>query len=177
VTGSVIDEIYRRVGRNLLTFQAAEESLRLVLPYIHPDGSKKGADAMRDYVERSIARKPLGLLIDQFEEAAEGDKQRLVQELKAFVIARNDFVHHFYRNRSFDLTSPTGADAAIAYLDEQYEQTREWARIFRALVAALLLALMESDPKLATELAPHREKLLAQLSRSPDWAEADFVIE
>ena len=38
---SLLDEIHRRVGRNLLMFQAAEESLRFVLPYIHPDGSKK----------------------------------------------------------------------------------------------------------------------------------------
>jgi hypothetical protein len=177
VSGSIVDEIHRRVGRNLLTFQAAEESLRFVLPYLHPDGSKKGADAMRDYAKRSVAKKPLGLLIDQFEEAAEGDKQRLVQELKAFVIARNELVHHFYRNPSFNLTSPDGVSAAVAYLDAQYEQAREWARIFRAHVAAVLLALMERNPKLASELAPHREKLMAQLSRSSNAEEADFVIE
>jgi hypothetical protein len=175
--GSLVDEIHRRVGRNLLAFQAAEESLRFVLPYIHPDGSKNGADALRDYAERNVAKKPLGLLIDQFAEAAEGDKQPLVQDLEAFVIARNELVHHFYRNPSFNLTSPDGASAAVAYLDQQYEQAREWVRIFRAQVAAVLLALMESNPKLAAELAPHRDKLMAQLSRSPDSEEADFVIE
>ena len=151
--------------------------MRFVLPYLHPDGSKKGADAMRDYAERRVAKKPLGLLIDQFEEAAEGDKQPLVQELRAFVIARNELVHNFCRNPSFNLTSPDGVRAAVAYLDAQYEQAREWARIFRATGAAVFLALMERNPELTSKLAPHREKLMAQLSRSANSEKADLVIE
>ena len=176
LSGSLVDEIHRRVGRNLLNFQAAEESLRVVLQYIHPEGSKNGGDAMRAYVKRNVAKKPLGFLIDQFEEAAQGDKEELVHDLKAFVDARNDLVHHFYRNPAFNLTTPDGANAALAYLDEQYDQTREWVRIFRAQAAAVLLALMERNPELAAEFAPHREKLLAHFRRSSD-PEADFVIE
>lgn len=153
------------------------ESLRLVLQYIHPDGSKNGADAMRAYVKRNVAKKPLGLLIEQFEEAAQGDKHGLVQDLKAFVDARNELVHHFYRNPAFNLTTPDGANAALVYLDEQLEQTREWVRIFGAQAAAVLLAFMESNPELAAEFAPHREKLLALVRRSSDPQEADFVIE
>lgn len=177
MSSSVIDEIHRRIGRNLLNFQAAEESLRFVLPYFHPDGARNGMDAMRAYAEHNVAKKPLGFLIDQFEEAAEGDKQLLVGELKAFLNARNELVHHFYRNPAFNLTAPDGATAALAYLDGQYEQTREWARLFRAQVAVVLSALMESSPKLAAEWAPHCEKLLAHFRRSPDPEEADFVIE
>ena len=170
---SPLDEIHRRVGRNLLMFQAAEESLRIVLPYIHPEGSKNGVDAMHEYARRRIADKSLGLLIEQFKQAADGDKHLIAEELKAFVDTRNELVHRFYRNPSFDLAAPGGATAALAYLDEQFQRAREWAAIFRAHSAALLLALMETDPKLAAELAPHRDRLTSQLSEWPDSQAAD----
>jgi hypothetical protein len=146
---SLANEVRRRVGRNLLMFQVAEEALRLVLPYIHPDGSKNGADAMREYAEHRVSDKSLGLLIEQFKQAATGDKELIAQELKSFVDARNQLVHHFHRNPSFDLTAPDGATAALAYLDEQYERTSEWVDIFRANSAALLLVLMETNPRLS----------------------------
>jgi hypothetical protein len=165
---SLADEVRRRVGRNLLMFQAAEEALRFVLPYIHPDGSKNGAEAMREYAESRVSDKSLGLLMEQFKQAAAGDKELMAHELKAFVDARNQLVHHFYRNPSFDLTAADGATAALAYLDEQYQRTRDWADIFRAHSAALLLALMETNPQLAAKLAPYRERLLAQAPRSID---------
>jgi hypothetical protein len=168
VSKSVIDEIYRRVGRNLLVFQAAEEALRFVLPYIHPDGSRNGAEAMREYAETSVSGKTLGPLIEQFNQAADGDKQLLARDLKAFVDARNQLVHHFNRNPRFDLKTSDGATAALAYLDEQYQRARDWADIFRAHSSALLLALMEANPMLASELAPYREQLLAQVQYAPD---------
>jgi hypothetical protein len=177
MSGSRVDEIQRRVGRNLLMFQAAEESLRLVLPYVHPDGSRNGAEAMLEYAQDRVSKKSLGLLIEQFKQAADGDKQLLGQELEAFVDARNELVHHFYRNPSFNLTAPDGATAALAYLDEQYQRAREWAEIFRAHSAALLLALMETNPKLAAELAPYRERLRAHVSEWPDSHEADRPAE
>ena len=62
-------------------FQAAEESLRFVQPYIHPDGSKNGADATHEYAQRRVSDKPLGLLIEQFKQAADGDKQLIAEEL------------------------------------------------------------------------------------------------
>lgn len=165
----LVDEINRRVGRNLLMFQAAEESLRFVLPYVHPDGSKQGAEPMRVYAEGSVSDRTLGPLIEQFKQAAKtDDKQLLAQDLMAFVDARNELVHHFYRNPAFDLTAANGATAALAYLDEQFRRAREWGNIFRDYAAAVLLALMEKNPKLAAELAPHRERLLAQAPRTPD---------
>ena len=97
------------------------------------------------------------LLIEEFTQAADGNKQAIAAELEAFVDSRNDLVHHFYRNPSFDLTAPDGATAALAYLDEQFQRAREWAAIFRAHSAALLLALVETNPKLAAELAPYRD--------------------
>lgn len=164
----LVDELHRRVGRNLLLFQAAEESLRGVLPYAHPEGSRNGVEAMRKYAEDQVSGKPLGLLIEQFNQSVEGDKQLIAQELKAFVDARNQLVHHFYRNPAFDLRTPDGVTAALTYLDDQYRQTCEWAHIFRAQAAGVLLALMDSNPKLAAELEQYREQLLAQVDYAPN---------
>ncbi|HLF10848.1 MAG TPA: hypothetical protein VJA26_06505, partial [Gammaproteobacteria bacterium] len=133
-----VDEVHRRVGRNLLMFQAAEEGLRFSLPYVHPDSSKNGAQAMREYTERRVSDKSLGFLIEQFKQAANGDAQMLAEELEAFVDARNELVHHFYRNPRFDLRGPDGVPAALAYLDEQYERARAWADVFRAQAIAVL---------------------------------------
>lgn len=123
---------------------------------------------MHEYAQRRVSDKSLGLLIEQFKQAADGDKRLIAEELEAFVETRNELVHRFHRNPSFDLTAPDGATAALAYLDEQFERAREWAEIFRAHSAALLLALMETNPKLATELAQHRERLTSHFSEWPD---------
>jgi hypothetical protein len=39
---SMIGDLHRRIGRNLLRFQAIEQSLRLTLSYVHPDGGANG---------------------------------------------------------------------------------------------------------------------------------------
>jgi len=146
-------------------FQAIEQSLRLILPYMHPDGSKKGLDAMREYVE-SISNKSLGVLIGQFNEAMSGDKDLIAPELKALVDARNDLVHHFYRNTQFDLLAPDAAERALAYLDAQHHQAREWAELFRVQAGVVLLAIMETSPKAAAEFGQYRDRLIAQLPDS-----------
>jgi hypothetical protein len=160
-----IHEIHRRVGRNVLEFQAIEQALRFILPYIHPKASKQGLAAMRKYRRGKVRKRSLGMLVDQFNEAVSGDKdlKGLIQrELKALVKARNDLVHQFYRNHRFNLLAADGAAAAIAYLDEQHERFRESAKFFRAQTAAVLLKLMEADPKVAAGLGQYRAMLVAQ---------------
>jgi hypothetical protein len=125
-----IDEIHRRVGRNLLDFQTIEQALRFILPFVHPDGSKKGGPAMRKYRKRRVKKKSLGLLVGQFNEAVSSDRELIELELQALVDARNVLVHRFHSNEHFDLTAPNGAAAAIAYLDEQHERFRDGCGFF-----------------------------------------------
>lgn len=162
----IIDEIHRRIGRNLLRYQGIEECLRLLLPYIHPDASAKGADAMRSYQQQNVASKSLSPLVQQFRAAVAGIPEPSKDTLHQLQTARNELVHEIYRNPRFDLLSPSGASDLLAYLDEQYSQAEEWAEIFRVQSLVVLLILIDSQPSIAAEFGTNREKLIAQLPKS-----------
>lgn len=163
------DELHRRLGRNLVRFQEIELSLKLMLPYIHPDGGAKGAEAMRKYQARNVDGKSLGLLVEQFRSAISGTPELWESGLAALLVARNELVHHFHHR--FDLVQPGSVNEALEYLDNQYTRAEEWWRILRVQSLVLLLVLIETKPALAAEYGQHRERLLAQL---PPWVE--FVV-
>lgn len=165
-SGTKVDELHRRVGRNLLRFQEIEQSLRGMLPYIHPDGSKHGVDAMQAYQRAKLDGTPLGILIGQFKESLDGIPEFWESGLDRLLKERNDLVHHFHKNSRFDLLLPSGLDEALVYLDEQYHNTAEWAGIIRTHSLIVLLLLMEANPKLAAEFGHLREQLIAQLPPS-----------
>lgn len=167
--GSPMDELHRRIGRNLLRFQEIELSIKLMLPYIHPDGSARGAEAMRAYQTKIVDGRSLGLLVEQFRSAISGTPELWESGLAALLEARNELVHHFYQR--FDFVQPDGVNNALEYLDHQYRQAEEWWRILQVQSLVLLLMLIETKPALAAEYGQHREKLLAQL---PPWVE--FVV-
>lgn len=166
---SLVNELHRRIGRNLLRFQEIELSLKLMLPYIHPNGGAKGADAMREYQAKSIDGKSLGLLVGQFKSAMSRTPELWESGLAALLEARNELVHHFYHR--FDFAQAGSVNAALECLDNQYKQAEEWWQILRVQSLVLLLMLIETKPALAAEYGQHREKLLAQL---PRWVE--FVV-
>lgn len=161
-----IDEIHRRIGRNLLRYQGIEVCLRLLLPYIHPDGSAKGADAVRSYQQQDVASKSLSPLIQKFRTAVAEMPESWGDTLQQLRKARNELVHEIHSNPRFDLLSPSGASDLLAYLDEQYSQAEEWAEIFRVQSLVLLLILIESQPSIAAEFGANREKLIARLPKS-----------
>jgi hypothetical protein len=165
----LIDGLHRRLGRNLLRFQEIELSLKLMLPYVHPDGGAKGTKAMQEYQARNVTGKSLGLLVEQFKSAISGTPELWESGLAALIEARNDLVHHFYHQ--FDFVQPESAQNAIEYLDTQYREAEEWWQILRVQSLVLLLVLIETKPALAAEYGRHREKLLAQL---PSYVE--FVV-
>jgi hypothetical protein len=134
---------------------------------MHPDGSRQGLDALREYIEEHVSGKSLGPLIGQFNEAIlSNDKDLIALELKELVDARNTLVHYFYRNKHFDLLRPGGAQAAIAYLDEQYELFQGWSELFRKASLAVLAALRASNPKIAAEFGQCLDRLVALLPES-----------
>lgn len=165
----LIDEVHRRLGRNLLRFQEIELPLKLMLPYVHPDGGAKGTKAMQEYQARNVEGKSLGLLVEQFKSAISGTPELWESGLAALLEARNELVHHFYHQ--FDFVQPESVQKAIEYLDTQYRQAEEWWQILRVQSLVLLLMLIETKPALAAEYGQHREKLLAQL---PPYVE--FVV-
>jgi hypothetical protein len=164
-----IDELHRRLGRNLLRFQEIELSLKLMLPYMHPDTGARGAQAMQEYQARNVDGKSLGLLVEQFKRALNGTPELWESGLAMLLDARNELVHHFYHR--FDFVHADNIQKAIEYLDCQYRQAEEWWHILRVQSLVLLLMLIETKPTLAAEYGQHREKLLAQL---PPYVE--FVV-
>lgn len=180
---SMIDGLHRRIGRNLLRFQAIEQCLRWILPYVHPDGGAKGSDALRDY-RKQFDSATLGILIGQYKSSIEGTPQSWEPGLQKVRAARNELVHQFYSR--FDFLSPNGVPEAIEYLDRQYEEAREWAEILRVQSLLLLLILIDNDPAMAAEYSQYREQLVNQLPasleivvpRAPDrtlWATTRIV--
>jgi hypothetical protein len=133
----------------------------MMLPYLHPDGGAKGADAARAYHAKYVDRKSLGLLVEQFKSAVTGTPELWEIGLAALLKARNDLVHDFYFK--FNFLQKNSLDDALCYLDEQYKQAHEWWHILRVQSLVFLLALIETKPELASEYGAHREKLLAQL--------------
>lgn len=166
---ALVDELHRRIGRNLLRFQEIELSLKLMLPYIHPNGAAKGVETMREYQTKNVDGKSLGLLVEQFKSAITGTPELWESGLAALLEARNELVHHFYHR--FDFVQPGSVTTALEYLDNQYRQAEEWWQILRVQSLVLLLMLIETKPALAAEYGQYREKLLAQL---PSWVE--FVV-
>jgi hypothetical protein len=161
-----IDEVHRRIGRNLLRYQGIEECLRLILPYVHPDASANGADAMRNYQKQNVASKSLSPLVQQFRAAVAEMPQSWEEALLQLQKARNELVHEIYRNPRFDLLSPSGASDLLAYLDEQHKRAEEWAEIFRVQSLVVLLIMIDTQPSIAAEFGKSREQLIAQLPKS-----------
>lgn len=161
---STIDEVHRRIGRNLLRFQGIEQSLRFLLPYCHPEGGAKGADAMREYREQHVSGKSLGLLIAQFKASITCTPDHLDSGLARVLASRNELAHEFYVK--FDFTSPNAVTDALEYLDQQYQDAEEWAEIFRTQSLILLRILVETEPAIAAEFGASREKILELLPRS-----------
>jgi hypothetical protein len=164
---SVIEELHRRVGRNVLRFQAIELSLKLMLPYIHPDGAAKGTEAMRKYQVENVDGQTLGPLLKQFRSSISESVELWERGLFELRSARNQLVHDFYYK--FDFAQANSVSAALEYLDKQYKESEEWFEILRVQSLVLLLILIETKPAVAAEYGQHREKLLAKLPPSLEF--------
>lgn len=139
-----VDEVLRRIGRNLLLFQHIEHLLKHLMSNSRLEGTLSSAKAFQEERRLRIHRQTLGQLAGQFnddiladagERASpegiseawfsfrfniEADSAFVEQhgaEMKAIVDARNDLIHHFLPR-----WSPASEDStreALAYLDAQ----------------------------------------------------------
>ncbi|HVZ37306.1 MAG TPA: OST-HTH/LOTUS domain-containing protein [Polyangiaceae bacterium] len=160
-----IDELHRRLGRNVLMFRRIEQTLRFLLPYLHPDGGAKGAEALRAYAA-GIERSTLGPLVEEFKARCGGTPEWSADKLTELVDARNELLHHFYRHDRFSLLTPNGLADALVCLDEQHVAAQEWHEVLRVQSLLLLLVLVDTNEAVAAQFGEHRERLLAQLPAS-----------
>lgn len=139
-----IDEVLRRIGRNLLLFQHLEHLLKQLVTTARFEGTATSLQANLEERRTKFHKQTLGQLAGQFvddvlADAGERDApenleeawfsfgftiqtdsafvERHTAEIRAIVDARNDLIHHFLRRWS--PASRDSTEAALAYLDEQ----------------------------------------------------------
>lgn len=139
-----VDEVLRRIGRNLLLFQHIEHLLKQLMAAARFEGTVTTLQANLDERRAKIHRQTMGQLAGQFVEdvlADAGEREapepldqawfsfaftiqtdsafveQHTVEMKAIVDARNELIHHFLPRWS--PTSDGSTQEALAYLDEQ----------------------------------------------------------
>jgi len=157
-----IDEVFRRIGRNLLLFQNIEHLLKQLMASSRLEGTVHSMQANFDERRTRIHRQTLGQLAGQFADdvlADAGEREapenideawfsfgftiqadsafveQHTAEMKAIVDARNDLIHHFLPR-----WSPASEDStreALAYLDAQRAQALPMRDRLRGFVTSL----------------------------------------
>lgn len=157
---SLVTELQRKLGRNLLRFQEIEFSLKFMMPYIHPTAHANGLDSFKAMREE-LADKPLGMVIERFRESVWTDAPDILfQELDRVLAARNELVHHFFQLPGIDFLTLEGVRKAIHYLDEQFRSVETLHGIVRSQSAAVLLGILKSSGNQNSDISQHRDALL-----------------
>lgn len=142
-----VDEVLRRIGRNLLLFQHIEHLLKHLMSNSRIEGTVSSAQALHEERRVRFHKQTLGQLAGQFGEdvlADAGEREgpegiseawfsfgftiqadssfveQHTAEMKAVVDARNDLIHHFLPR--WTPASEESTRAALTYLDEQRAQ-------------------------------------------------------
>lgn len=145
----LMEEVFKRVGRNLLVFQQIERFMKALLGSSKLEVTLAGVSPATLDRQASLQKQTMGQLREKFfqdvlsdagdidsepEPATEirfcirsriqlsgGDEmQRYQQDFAAMIEQRNDLVHHFLGR--WNLVTSESAEDAIAHLDRQREQ-------------------------------------------------------
>ncbi len=147
-------ELQQRMGRNLMLFQAIEGALKMLLPYIHPDGSKKsGVDSLRSF-RGALKGQTLGQLIGAYKQSVDITGEGLTdnecqdtfeRQLKKLLDSRNTLVHGFFRQPGISTLTKEEMQNALRFLDDQYRQAQSFYRDIAPSLCFLTKALLESS--------------------------------
>jgi hypothetical protein len=110
---NLIEEVHRRIGRNLLRFLEIETALKLLLPYLHPDGSAKGAEAYRSFRDKHVRGRTLGPRLKRWSESIKPPAGFFEKSFDKIGDARNELVHHFYTLPGVNLLKTEGMSEAL----------------------------------------------------------------
>ncbi|BAY91369.1 MULTISPECIES: OST-HTH/LOTUS domain-containing protein [unclassified Tolypothrix] len=148
----LVNEVFKQIGRNVLIFQQIEKGLKLLLPYIHSDGSQKGIDSFRSY-KKANKSQTLGNLINSLIDSCEYDSDYFVENLKKVVANRNKLIHHFGESEGINiLATKEGCLNCIADLESQHQEALSFYQDIKLFVLGVLYLLREnyaeSHPKI-----------------------------
>ncbi|GAA6614695.1 hypothetical protein [Scytonema sp. NUACC26] len=175
----LVNEVLIKIGRNVLIFQQIEKGLKLLLPYIHPDGSKNGIDSFRSYKEANKS-KTLGNLINRFISCCEYDPDYFVENLKKLVANRNKLIHQFGKSDGVNiLATKEGCLTCISDLESQHKEALSFYEDIKLFVLSVLYFIREnyaeSHPKIDLLYKQLRAEVISKveyinLSNSSDTA-------
>ena len=160
---SARDELFRRIGRNVVYFQYLEARLRIMLPVLFTKGTLKELQARQDKVSRKLKKTPLGNLVKAYHERVfskisdeavpdevlseptlafgfcievtpETEAQRK-RHFNKLLRERNRLIHKDFL--SVDLDSREECEQLFAQLDEQYAEILRWLDHLNSLQTAI----------------------------------------
>ena len=192
---NLMGELQNKMGRNLMLFQNIEHALKMVLPYIHPDGShKSGLDTFNSFKE-AIKTNTLGQLIGAYRKSVDVSAEGLTaeevrdicaQELKDLVDSRNTLVHGFFELPGISTLTAQGLENGLRYLDDQYRHAQALYRDISPQVLMLIKVFLANGTSRNEELQQLHDLLDKHVasyatinvradSSSPDWVNAEIV--
>ena len=119
---ALLQETYSKIGWTLIQFQLLEKALKSLLPFINPDGSKKGVEGLDKY-KSAISDKTLGPVFGEFNKSISVETKDSIQDdflekyLQNISARRNDLVHHLLKMPGMSLDSSIGCNNINSYLD------------------------------------------------------------
>jgi hypothetical protein len=164
----LIDELHRKIGRNLLRFQQIEVGLKLILPYIHPDGSAHGIEGLLKFQEL-VATKTLGMLVTEFGHSIDVTPGNIFEQLRMNVAARNQLVHHFFELPGVTLSSSSGIRNAIDYVDAQFQEADYFLHLVQSITVALLTVLLHTSSEDNAEFKRLYQEIIQVLPLKVDF--------
>jgi hypothetical protein len=166
----LVNEVLRKIGRNVLIFQQIEKGLKLLLPYIHPNGSKNGIDSFWSYKETNKS-KTLGNLINSFIDCCEYDSDYFVENLKKVVANRNKLIHQFGESEGVNtLATKEGCLTCITDLESQHQEALSFYQDIKLFVLGVLYFIRENY----AESHPKIDLLYKQL-RAEITSEVEYI--
>jgi hypothetical protein len=157
------DEVFRKVGRNVLLFQQMEQALKALVSTSNISGYASELKKKQEIKAESVKTQTMGQLVGQYIDnnspdqvennepenlkevfisvqstiQIDGQSHEEEKELMASLVAeRNTLVHHFLS--TFDSTSMNSCIDAQARLDKQAERVRNEINNFRATLTTFI---------------------------------------
>ncbi len=186
---SIKNEIYLKIGKNIILFQRIEFLLKFLISHQSFSSEIKEIKLTLEQQHQLLEKTTLGKLINQFlgleptfkninDNQNVDDTRALIsfewkilvepssyeekkKLLKLLVAERNDLVHHFYEK--FDLTSIDELEEANQYLDEQYRKIKLEFENLQALTKFLIEVYQQELPNLVKIVMLQSSRLVQQL--------------
>jgi alanyl-tRNA synthetase len=117
---SARDELYRRIGRNVVNFQYLEATLRSMVPMLYNKSTLKELQAHQNEVSPKREKSTFGNLVSAYHDRLSRSKKVLNETVPDEVLAEPTLAYGF----TIDVTAETAAQRKIALVNLVAERNR-----------------------------------------------------